>query len=145
MATLTKLVVFGVYPTREDAQVALGQITRAGFRSADVTVLLPDNRDSRQFAQENGTLVPKEIQTGVNADVELKGNLGLTQPMRGPVQGALPGALREMRLPEDEAEQYGDRVKQGEVLVSVNCNSAGDANRAREVLAITGAALISSN
>ena len=145
MAILTKTIVFGVYPGRGDARTAVAQITKAGFRSADVTVLLPDNRESRQFAAENQTLVPKEIQTGANADVELTGNFGLSQPMRGPVQGALQGALREMHIPEDDIRRYGDCVTHGEALLSVTCNSPQDAVRAREVLAITGAALISSN
>ena len=145
MAALTKTIVFGVYPGREDARIAVDQITKAGFRSADITVLLPDNRESRQFAAETQTLVPKEVQTGANADVEITGDFGLSQPMRGPVRGALPGALREMHVPEDDPQRYGERVKHGETLLSVTCNSAEDAVRAREVLAVTGAALISSS
>jgi hypothetical protein len=108
METLFKSV-FGVFHHKEEARAAVNRLTRAGFSSGNIVVLFPDNKESRQFARENATLAPTDTQTGPNANVDVVGDLGISQPIRGPVGGALPGALREMRVPEDDAAAYGER------------------------------------
>jgi len=135
---------FGIYRSREDAKRAVEQLEHDGFRRLDVRVLFPDNEQTREFVRENQTIPPEGTASGRTANEDLDGSLGLTEPARGPVRGALPEALRDMGIPEDEAQEIGNRVKDGGILVSVSCDRVGDTERARAALQQTGAEFTAS-
>lgn len=58
---------------------------------------------------------------------------------------AVTGALIDMGLSEYEATLYDGHLKQGGILLSVHCMTAGEIMRAKEVLTSTGAEHISSS
>ncbi len=161
--------VFGIYKNSASAERAVDRIVAAGFSSSDVSVLLPDNNSSRDFAHEKNTKAPEGTATGVTAGGVVGGTLGLLAGIgalaipgvgpliaAGPIMGALAGlgvggtvggligALVGMGIPEYEAHRYEGRVKEGGVLLSVHCDTSEEVARAKELLEHSGAEDISS-
>jgi len=164
-----KTAVFGIYPSVEQAERAVDALVLASFSNSDVSVLLPDNQSSKDFAHEKHTKAPEGTTTGVAAGGTIGGTLGLLAGIgalaipgvgpfiaAGPIMGALAGigvggavgglvgALIGMGLPEYEAKRYEGRIKAGGVLLSVHCATSGEITRAKDVLKRTGAEDVSS-
>ena len=165
----TNTAVFGIYKSSIAAERAVDRLLSAGFSNNDISVLLPDNQSSKEFAHEKNTKVPEGTTTGVTAGGVIGGTLGLLAGIgslaipgvgpfiaAGPIMGALAGlgvggavggiigALVGMGIPEYEAKRYEGRVKDGGVLLSVHCSASHDISRAKELLKETGAEDIAS-
>ena len=161
--------VFGIYKTRGQAENAVDRILAAGFTNNDISVLLPDNSSTKEFAHEKNTKAPEGATTGVAAGGAVGGTLGLLAGIgalaipgigpliaAGPIVGALAGvgaggvvggligALIGMGIPEYEAKRYAGRIKEGGVLLSVHCETSEEVTEAKELLKQTGAQNISS-
>jgi hypothetical protein len=161
--------VFGIYKSEAASETAVNTITTAGFSHNAVSVLLPDNATTREFAHEKNTKAPEGAATGVTAGGILGGSLGLLAGIgalaipgfgpliaAGPIMGALAGlgaggavggiigALLGMGVPEYEAKRYAGRMKEGGVLLSVHCDTNEQVSRARDLLRATGAEDIAS-
>ena len=155
---------FGIYAGVSQAEHAVDALMQAGFESGDISVLLPDTRSTREFAHHKDTKAPEGATTGVTAGGIIGGALGvlagigtLAIPGIGPLIAAGPivaglaglgaggavggivGALVGLGIPEYEAKRYEGRVRDGGVLLSVHCETAGEVQRAKEVLRSTGA------
>jgi len=142
---MTAIAVFGIYTTKSQVELALGEMTQDGFNRGDISVLFPDNPQSREFARENQTQAPEGTVSGPTAEVELAGSLGIMHAATGPIQGALSGALLGMGIPADEIETYGNLVaKDGCVLLSVRCHAPEEVVRVKDILQRSGAEHISS-
>jgi len=128
--------VFGIYATAQQAELAVDQLLQSGFNSWNISVLLPDNRTTREFAQKKSTKPPEGTDHGKTASVPLDGTLGFADPGEGPVGGALSGALAGMGVP---AEWCDRRVVHGKVLLSAECDTAEQAARISEILKNAGA------
>ena len=164
-----KTAVFGIYATAAQAERAVDALVLDRFSNADVSVLLPDNQTTKDFAHEKHTKAPEGTTTGMAAGGTIGGTLGLLAGIgalaipglgpfiaAGPIMGALAGlgvggavgglvgALVGMGIPEYEAKRYEGRVKNGGVLLSVHCDTSDEIARAKEVLKRTGAEDISS-
>ncbi|HWW87978.1 MAG TPA: hypothetical protein VNZ26_30480 [Vicinamibacterales bacterium] len=164
-----KTAVFGIYTTVEQAERGVDALVREHFSNADVSVLLPDNQRSKDFAHEKHTKAPEGTTTGAATGGTIGGALGLLAGIgalaipglgpfiaAGPIMGALAGvgvggavgglvgALVGMGIPEYEAKRYEGRVKNGGVLLSVHCDTSEQITRAKEVLKRTGAEDIAS-
>jgi hypothetical protein len=164
-----KTAVFGIYPSGVAAERTVDSLVAAGFSHNDISVLLPDNQSSKEFAHEKNTKAPEGTTTGVAAGGTIGGTLGLLAGIgalaipgvgpfiaAGPIMGALAGmgvggalgglvgALVGMGIPEYEAKRYEGRIKNGGVLLSVHCDTSEEISRAKEVLKRTGAEDISS-
>jgi hypothetical protein len=162
--------VFGIYATDERAERAVDSLIAAGFPSADISVLLPDTRSTKEFAHEKDTKAPEGTTAGVTAGGVVGGTLGvlagigaLAIPGVGPliaagpimaglaglgvggVVGGLVGALVGMGIPEYEAKRYEGRVKGGGTLLSVHCDTSEQVSRAKDLLKSTGAEDIASS
>jgi hypothetical protein len=160
---------FGLYKTRAQAENAVDTLQQAGFRSDDISVLLPDQQSSEEFAHEKNTKAPEGTTAGVAAGGTIGGTLGLLAGMgalaipgigpliaAGPLMGALAGAgaggalgglvgaLVGMGIPEYEAKRYEGHVKDGGILLSVHCDDSDWVGRAKGILKETGAFDISS-
>lgn len=117
--------VFGIYRTREAAELGVDALLDAGFRYEDISVLLPENQGTKGLAHEKHTKAPEGAATGAGAGAVVGGTLGLLAgigalaiPGVGPfiaagpimatlsgigaggVVGGLIGALVGMGLPE---------------------------------------------
>ena len=164
-----KTSVFGIYATVAQAERAVDTLVLEHFSNADVSVLLPDNQSSKDFAHEKHTKAPEGATTGVAAGGTIGGTLGLLAGIgalaipglgpfiaAGPIMaalagigvggtvGGLVGALVGMGIPEYEAKRYEGRVKDGGVLLSVHCDTSEEIARAKGVLTRTAAEDISS-
>ena len=164
-----KTAVFGIYKNRVQAEQSVDRLLAAGFANDDISVLLPDSRSSKEFAHKKDTKAPEGTTTGVTAGGVVCGTLGLLAGIgalaipgvgpfiaAGPIMGALAGlgvggavggligALVGMGIPEYEAKRYEGRIKDGGVLLSVHCDTAGEIMRAKEVIKSTGAEAVSS-
>ena len=72
-----KTAVFGIYPTVTQAESAVDALVRAGFSNNDISVLMPDNQSTKEFAHEKNTKAPEGTTTGVAAGGTIGGTLGL--------------------------------------------------------------------
>src|SRR5579864_7992222 len=163
------VAVFGIYKTPATAEAAVDHLLSVGFANESISVLLPDNTSSREFAHEKNTKAPEGTATGVAAGGVVGGTLGLLAGIgalaipgvgpliaAGPIMGALAGlgvggavggligALVGMGIPEYEAKRYEGRIKDGGILLSVHCDSSEEVSRAKEILKETGAADVAS-
>jgi hypothetical protein len=161
--------VFGIYQDRVHVEEAVDSLVHAGFRSTDISVLLPENIGTKDFAIEKHTKAPEGMTTGASTGAVVGGALGLLAgigalsiPEVGPfvaagpilaalagiggggVVGGLIGALVGMGIPEYEAKRYEGLIKGGRVLLSVHCDDSDWVKRAKEILQRTGADDISS-
>ena len=161
--------VFGIYRDRAQVEQAVDALLAEDFRAEDVSVLMPDNIGTKDFAHEKNTKAPEGTATGATAGGALGGTLGLLAGIgalaipglgpfiaAGPIMGALAGlgvgaaaggligALVGMGIPEFEAKRYEGRVKDGGILVSVHCDYSDWVTRAKDILKRTGAEDIAS-
>jgi len=166
---MANTAVFGIYRTQAEASMAVDALRRDGFRSADLSALLPDNVGTKDFAHEKNTKVPEGASAGAATGVVLGGALGwlvgvgaLAIPGVGPfiaagpimaslagagagaVTGGIVGALVGMGMPEYEAKRYEGRIKEGGILLSVHCDNHDWVKRAKRILEQTGATDVSS-
>ena len=161
---------FGIFPNRAAAEAAVDRLSAAGFSHDDVSVLMADQKGSRDFAAEKNTKAPEGTTTGVTVGGAVGGTLGLMAGLgalaipgvgpliaAGPIMGALAGlgvggavgglvgALVGLGIPEYEAKRYEGRVKDGGILVSVHCESSEEVSRAKDVLKSSGGEDVASS
>jgi hypothetical protein len=161
--------VFGIFSTVAQAEHTVDALMAAGFSSGDVSVLLPDQQSTREFAHEKETKAPEGTATGVTAGGVIGGTLGVLAGIgtlaipgvgpfiaAGPIMaglaglgvggavGGLIGALVGMGIPEYEAKRFEGRVKDGGILLSVHCDTSDEISRAKTILENRGAEDIAS-
>jgi hypothetical protein len=161
--------VFGIYQTRSQAEAAVDAFMDNSFRAEDISVLMPDNVGTKDFAHEKHTKAPEAGVTGAAIGGIAGGTLGLLAGLgtlaipglgpfiaAGPIMGALAGigaggavagiigALIGMGIPEYEAKRYEGMIKEGKILLSVHCDDSNWVKRAKDILERTGAQDISS-
>ncbi|PWU02079.1 MAG: DUF3341 domain-containing protein [Terriglobia bacterium] len=160
---------FGIYRDRVQAERAVDEFLAEGFRNEDISVLLPENRGTKDFQHEKHTKAPEGATTGAGTGAVIGGTLGLLAGIgalaipglgpfiaAGPIMGALAGAgtggvvggivgaLVGMGMPEYEAKRYEGLVREGGILMSVHCDNSDWVKRAKTILERTGAKDISS-
>lgn len=163
------VAVFGIYKMTSVAEAAVDELLSSGYSNEDVSVLLPDDETTRNFAHEKNTKAPEGTTAGAATGGVIGGTLGLLAGMgafmipgigpllaAGPIiaalagvgvggtVGGLVGALIGLGIPEYEAKRYEGYVRNGGILLSVHCETSGEIQRAREILKDTGAEDIAS-
>jgi hypothetical protein len=161
--------VFGIFRDRTHVERGIDVLVENGFRTEDISVLLPENQGTKDFAAEKHTKLPEGTATGATAGAVVGGTLGLLAGIgalaipglgpfiaAGPIMGALAGvgsggvvggvigALVGMGMPEYEAKRYEGMIKEGKILLSVHCDSSDWVKRAKNALEQVGAQDISS-
>jgi hypothetical protein len=164
------IAVFGIYPTYSCVENGVETLKAAGFRNTDISVLLPENVGSKDFAHKHDTKAPEGAATGAGTGAVVGGALGwlagigaLAIPGLGPfiaagpimaalagvgvggAVGGVAGALIGMGMPEYVAVRYEGRVKNGGILISVHTDNSDWKKRAKDILERTGAEDISSS
>jgi uncharacterized membrane protein len=134
--------VVGVYETEHEAIIAIEELVKQGYDKQDICVIGKDLKDVNHIADETGAVVEEKAATGALTGGTLGGITGLLVgvgalaiPGAGPIiaagpiassiigtiagagVGGLTGALIGMGIPDDEAEYYGNSVKEGKILV----------------------------
>ena len=155
--------VFGIYQTQADVEYAVDALRAEGFRNADVSVLFPDNKGTKDFAVEKNTKAPEgtaaEQRQVESSEVFWVGLLALAprdsrlgsfhcrRPIVAAIAGAgvggavggIAGALIGMGIPEYEAKRYEGRIKDGGMPLSVHCDDSNWVTKAKRLLERTGA------
>lgn len=163
------IAVFGIYRTPDLAEHAVDHLLSLGFTNSAISILLQDDKSTRDFAHEKNTKAPEGTATGVTVGGVIGGTLGLLAGLgalaipgigpliaAGPIIGALTGlgvggavggiagALVGMGIPEYEAKRYEGHVKNGGTLLSVHCDTSEQIRAAKDGLKATGAIDISA-
>jgi uncharacterized protein (TIGR02271 family) len=155
--------VVGLYERIEDAQRALQDLRKAGFRSEDISLITRDrdgeySRGLKGGERQHDTDVTDGAAAGAGIGAVLGGLGGLLVglgalaiPGIGPViaagpivsalagagigavAGGLVGALVDLGIPEDHAKIYAEGVEHGNTLVVVRTDAA-QANRASDIM-----------
>ncbi|PZQ18372.1 MAG: hypothetical protein DI564_03435 [Rhodanobacter denitrificans] len=153
-----KASVYCTARTVEQAEAIIGDLKLAGFGNNDISALLPDKRTTKDFAHEHNTKAPEGAVTGgaaglgVGAVVGWLAGIGaLAIPgvgpliAAGPIMGALAGgavggatggiigALVGMGIPEFEAKRYEEKVRDGNILLSVHTEDGKQRDAAKEI------------
>ena len=161
--------VFGIYRDTVALGNGLERLRAAGFRSTDVSVLMPENLGTKDFVAKKDTKAPEGTATGAVTGGVIGGALGwlvgigaLAIPGLGPfiaagpimgmlaglgaggAVGGVAGALIGMGIPEYEAKRYEGRVKSGGILISVHCDGSDWVKRAKTILEESAAEDVSS-
>src|SRR5215831_13213154 len=162
--------VYGIYRDRAQTENAVDTLVANGFRTEDISALMPENVGTKDFAAEKATKAPEGATAGAGTGVVVGGTLGLLAGIgalaipglgpfiaAGPIMGALAGAgtggvvggligaLVGMGIPEYEAKRYEGMVKEGGILVSVHCDNSDWVGRAKDILERTGAHDVASS
>ena len=166
---MSSTAVFGIYPTYDAVDAAVGALKAAGFRNTDISVLLPKNEGNKDLAHVRATKAPEGASAGAGSGALLGGTLGwlvgvgaLAVPGLGPLiaagpivamlagagaggaLGGMTGALVGAGIPEYEAKRYEGRVRHGGILLSVHADDPQWSRKAKEILERTGAEDISA-
>jgi hypothetical protein len=162
--------VYGIANTTQQANSIVERLQSTGFLNDDISVLFPDKDGTRDFAHEKHTKAPEGLATGGVAGMGVGGALGLLAGIgalaipgvgpfiaAGPIMGALSGAavggatggliggLVGLGIPEFEAKQYEDKVRAGNILISVHTEDSKSRSRAKDILQTAGAKDISTS
>jgi hypothetical protein len=152
------IAVIGIYPTCFEIENAVEAFRDAGFRSADMSLLLPEKMIADDLFIGEATDTFENAAPGKTIVATIDGPLGWLEEI-GPV--AIPGerkfiaagpitealevgsldkssgptaaALISFGTPENEACDYEAKILQGGALVSVHCENAETAERARRL------------
>jgi len=155
---MSNTAVFGIATSRLQAEQVVASLRAAGFSPNDISVLFPDVSGTRDFAHEQHTKAPEAASTGAGVGGALGAGLGwlagigsLAIPGIGPfiaagpimaalsgaavgaAVGGLGGALVGLGIPELEAKQYEDKLRAGNVLLSVHTEDRDEVKRAKEI------------
>ena len=150
--------VICIAKSHDQAVDIINQLRAAGFSNEEVSVLLPDQGATRDFAHEQHTKAPEGAAAGAVTGGVLAGALGwligigsLAIPGVGPfiaagpilaalggaaaggAAGVLTGALIGYGIPEYEAKQYEGKVKGGNILISVHTEDGRERDKAKEI------------
>ena len=151
--------VICIAQTLDQAETIVARLKGTGVSAADISVLMPDRTGSRDFAHEHNTKAPEGATIGGSAGGLAGGALGLLAGIgalaipgvgpfiaAGPIMAALSGAavgaaiggitgaLIGMGMPEYEAKQYEEKVKNGNILISVHTHNSDEAKRIKEIM-----------
>jgi hypothetical protein len=161
--------VFGIYNSRSGAENAIDQLRATGFRTEDISILLPENLGNKDLRTEKATKAPEGTTTGATTGGVIGGAIGLLAGIgslaipgvgpliaAGPIMatlagigaggaiGGVAGALIGAGFPEYEARRYEGRVMKGGILLSVHADNSDWVRKAKDILKNTGAEDVAS-
>ena len=70
-----KTAVFGIYQNAKQAERTVDDLLAAGFSNDDISVLLPDNKGTKDFAHDKSTKAPEGATAGVTTGGVIGGTL----------------------------------------------------------------------
>ena len=159
-----KKSVIAIVETQIQAERIVEQLQQRGVSSADISVLFPDKRGTKDFAHEHNTKAPEGAVAGVGAGGVVGGTLGLLAGIgalaipgvgpliaAGPLMAALSGAaagaavggvaggLIGLGIPEIEAKTYEGKVRGGNILIAVHTENSETEKSAKQLFESNGA------
>ena len=150
------LAAFGLYPSSKALHFGAEALRAAKFRHTDISVMYSDGQKALRLRESLPTEpdVADEGQpsslAGLLTTLSGIGAVALSKDgpfmVGGPILATLVSAgesllasLRGLGIPEREVEPFGERLRHGGLLLSVQCDDPSWMTRAREILEKTGA------
>jgi hypothetical protein len=165
-----KRSVYCIARSQEQAEVIVDKLRMAGFSANDISVLFPDKSGTKDFAHEHNTKAPEGATAGGVAGMGIGAILGwvagigaIAIPGVGPfiaagpivaalsgaavggVTGGIVGALVGLGIPEFEAKRYEEKIRSGNILISVHTEDSDERSRAKDIFKDSGAEDIASS
>ena len=156
--------VFCIASSEAQASEIVTRLKAVGFSNNDISALLPDKTGNKDFAHEHHTKAPEGAAAGGICGGAVGGAVGwlagiglLAVPGLGPLVAAGPilaalsaaavggalggivGALVGMGVPEYEAKRYEGKIREGNILISVHCETDAAARQAKDIYDRAGA------
>lgn len=155
-------LVTGLFSSRASAEQATEELMKAGFSADDISILMSEGTQGREFALKQATKAPEGATTGatiggvlgaIAGGLAAVGTLaipGLALVAAGPIvaaltglgagaaAGGLTGGLIGLGIPEHEAKFYKEELGRGGILVGVYAHK-DRVKLAREILETSGA------
>jgi hypothetical protein len=155
-------LVTGIFTERADAERGTEELIKAGFGPSDVSLLMSETTQGREFGIKKSTKAPEGTATGatiggvlgaIAGSLAAVGSItipGVALVAAGPVvaalaglgagatAGGLTGALIGLGVPEHEAKFYQDEIHNGRILVGVYAHK-DRIGLAKEILEDSGA------
>ena len=152
---------FGLYPSTHSLHVGAEALRAARFRHTDISVMYSDGcralhlHETTAVERSVADEAPQSIGSVLSA---LSGVGAIAMRNDGPFMAAGPilatlaqaganllASLRGLGIPEGLVERFEDRLKQGGLLLSVQCDDDEWADRARQILMATGAEQVTAS
>ncbi|MBS4024291.1 MAG: hypothetical protein KGZ96_01300 [Clostridia bacterium] len=154
--------VVGVFESRSHAESAVHQLREEGFDREISILAKEENAGGRTGGGRNGGDIRMEndsVADGATTGGVIGGLTGLAVGagalvipglgpliVAGPIAGLLSGAatggvggaLVDWGIPEEEGQRYEEDIRQGNILVAVECNEK-KADKCKEILSSKGA------
>lgn len=146
---------FGLYPSTKALHFGAEALRAAKFRHTDISVMYSDGKQALRIRES----VPVDLAVADEEPATLAGILTTLSSLGavvmsqdgpfmagGPILATLVSegdnlltSLRGLGLPEGEVASFENRLKDGGLLLSVQCENGQWAARARQILEQTGA------
>jgi hypothetical protein len=161
---MKNMAVFAILRDGQHAEAGVKALIDSGFREEDISALMAQNVGTKDFAHERHSKAPEGTALGALLGLLTGGAFGWLLAMgtivipslapyvangplmcalagvgAGGVLGGIAGMLIGLGIPEFEAKRYAGLIKEGRSLLSVHCDSAEWASRAKNVLKSAGA------
>ena len=149
---------FGLYPSTKALYFGAEALRAARFRQTDISVMYSDGEqalrlreteENTDVADEASDAEPESLGGFLSA---LSGISAIEMPKDGPFMAAGPilatlisagegllSSLKSLGIPEGALHRFEGRLKQGGLLLSVQCDDHEWADRAQRILQETGA------
>lgn len=161
--------VIGIYPDKTTVSEAASVLHNAGYRAADIAVMVADNPGTKDFAHIKSNESMDGAAAGAGGGIIVGGVLGwllatnvisipgldalaAVKPFIAALAGAgfagtlgwIVGFFLGMGIPVYVAKRYAGRLNRGGILMSVHCDSPEWCSRTTKFLRDTGARSIST-
>jgi hypothetical protein len=146
------LTVLGIYPTRAAVETAVEAFRDAGFRNADISLVVPENTSTENLFAQGATSSTKDTTEVIREGEFNRGPLGWLEEARpakitgqatfivaGPIARSLDdidsddpteglaAALNNLGVPRAGTKEYARSVVRGRALLSVHCDTPEEA------------------
>ena len=147
---------FGLYPSTKALHFGAEALRAARFRHTDISVMYSDGKQALRLRETlpcDFDVADEDESTSLGEILTTLSSMGAVVMSKdgpfmagGPILATLVGegssllaSLRELGLPESDIESFENRLKDGGLLLSVQCDDGDWAARACEIFAQTGA------
>ena len=151
---------FGLYPSCKALHFGAEALRAAQFRHTDISVMYSDGDRAlglRESQPVEESVADDSEPTSLGGILTTLSSIGAVVMRDGPYMAGGPilatlahagesllNSLRDLGIPEGEVESFQDRLKEGGLLLSVQCDDDDWAARARQILQQTGAERIAA-
>lgn len=158
--TYCRRTAFCVATSRPQADQIVDRLKTAGFSHSDISALINDKGSGQDFAREENSKALGGVLAGAGTGIAAGGALGwfacigaLAIPGIGPLiaagpilaalsgatigatVGGITGGLIGLGIPKPEARRCEDKLKDGDILISVHTESSEESTRAKGIFA----------